>query len=447
MKALSEPSEANVMPVPVGSARRTRKPGAKLFVVPGAVGLLAMVSFLLPAGALARAPQPLTGSTTLPAGMVLRVHLQTAVSTKTSKQGQAITTSLAREVEVQGGVAIPFGSTLKGTIEKCSQPTASDQRAELLLSFGQLTIPGEGNLTLKGHLSEISNARETLLADGTIVGVLESEAPASLLSGVLQKLGQVDTSVSDQIQKQKIGQVNTAVEFPVGTDMQFTLTEPLRINRLVPSAGPGQLPAGMRASVANALTDAPKRAASKDNRPGDPINLVFVGTAQEIEQAFHQAGWTEPKKKNEKSIWKTAQAVINDDGYDAAPVSNLFLFGRKEDLAFEKTLNTFNKRHHLRLWQTPASALDGRPIWLGAATHDVGIDVHPGLISHATDPDLDDERAQVGSDLYLGGAIQAAELITPPDPLGKGMTATGGAWHTDGRLFVIDLRTGAGAAM
>jgi hypothetical protein len=447
MKAYTKPSGASGIPIPGGSTRHAIKPSTELFLVPWAAGFLVMISLGLPAGAVARAPGATTGSPTLAAATVLHVHLQTAVSTKSCQQGQAITARLAREVNVQGGVAIPFGSTLTGTIEKCAQPTASDERAELLLSFRDLTIPGEGNFTLKGHLSGISNARETMLADGTIVGVLESEAPASLLSGALQKLGQVDPTVSDQIQKQKIGQVNTAIEFPAGTDMQFTLTEPLRIKHFVPSAGPGQLPANLRASVANVLADAPKRAMSKDNRPGDPINLVFIGTAQEIEQAFRQAGWTEPKKKNEKSIWKTAQAVMNNDGYDAAPVSNLYLFGRREDLAFEKTLNTFNKRHHLRLWQMPANVPDGRHIWLAAATHDVGIDVHPGVISHATDPDLDDERTQVESDLCLGGAVQAAGFITPPNPLSKGMTATGGAWHTDGKLFVIDLNAQVGSSM
>jgi hypothetical protein len=435
------------MAIPDSSVRRKGRPGEELCPAPVAIILLAMISLLLPAGAFAKPPKAMTGAPTISAGTILHLHLQTAVSTKTSKQGQAITASLAREVEVQDGIAIPFGSTLTGTIEKCSQPTASDQRAELLLNFGQLTMPGEGNLTLKGHISGVSNARETLLADGTIVGILESEAPASLLSGVLQKLGQADSSINDQIQKQKIGQVNTAIDFPVGTDLQFTLTEPLKIKRLVPSAGPGQIPASLRTTVAKVLADAPKRAVSKENRPGDPINLVFVGTAQEIEQAFQQAGWTEPKKKNQQSIWKTAQAVINNDGYNAAPVSDLYLFGRKEDLAFEKTLNTFNKRHHLRLWQTSTSAPDGRPIWLAAATHDVGIDVHPGVVSHATDPDLDDERAQVGSDLYLGGAVQAAGSIAPPSPLSSGMTATGGAWHTDGKLFVIDLKSGPGSSM
>jgi hypothetical protein len=377
----------------------------------------------------------------------LHLHLQTAASTKTSHQGQGISANLEREVTLPAGVAIPFGAVLKGTIDKCSQAATSDQRAELLLSFTQLSIPGEGNFALQGHLSGVSNSRETLLADGTITGVLESEAPVSLLSGVLQKLGQSNSIINDQIQNRKIGQVNTAIELPTGADLQFTLAGPLKLKHLVASAGPTQLPADLSASVENVLATAPNRAASKTNRPGDPINLVLIGTAQEIQQAFHQAGWTEPRRKNQQSIWKTAQAVMNDDGYGAAPVSDLYLFGRRDDFAFEKTLDTFNKRHHLRLWQTAASAPDGRPIWLGAATHDIGIDVHPGIVSHATDPNLDDERAQVASDLFLGGDVQASELIAPPNPLICGMTATGGAWHTDGRLVVIDLMAGPEGAM
>lgn len=402
--------------------------------------MLLVVANLPLAGALAKPPGPLESAPILPAGTVLHLHLQTAVSTKTCKQGEAVAASLAREVTLPAGTVIPFGSTLNGTIAKCSQPTATDQRAELLLSFASVTIPDEGNFALKGHLSGVSNARETLTDDGTIVGVLQSEAPVSLLSGVLQRVGQMDSSINDQIQKQKIGQVSTAIEFPVGTDLLFALSDPLTLKRLVASAGPPPVPNDFRIAVERVLADAPKRAASREDHPGDPINLVLVGTVQQIESAFHQAGWTEPKKKNQQSIWKTAQAVMNNDGYGAAPVSDLYLFGRKEDLAFEKTLDTFNKRHHLRLWQTAATAPDGRPIWLAAATHDVGIDVHPGVVSHATDPDLDDERAQVGYDLFTSGGVQAAEFITPPNALSSGMTATGGAWHTDGRLFLLDLK-------
>ncbi len=432
---------------PVNSAVKHNVNSSRVATV---VTLLATLLFLHPAASSwgAANGKPLAaGAATLPAGTILYLHLKNAVSTKTSKPGQATTASLVREVAAQGGIAIPLGSTLNGTIEKCAQPSTSTERAQLLLNFGQISIPGEGTFNVKGRVSEVSNARESLLADGTIVGVQESEAPASLLGGALAKLGQMDPSINDQIQKQKIGQVNTAIEYPAGADFQFTLTEPLTVRQLLASSGPGRLPSDLRGAVENVLGNAPQRAVSKDQKPGDPINLVFVGTAQEIRQAFTQAGWTEPKKKNQQSIWKTAQAVINDEGYGMAPVSDLYCYGRKEDIAFEKTLNTFNKRHHLRLWQTQANAPDGRPIWLAAATHDIGIDVHPGVVSHATDPNLDDERTQVGADLVAAQAVMAAEPVAPPNPLSSGMTATGGQWHTDGRLLVIDVKAGAAASL
>jgi len=375
----------------------------------------------------------------IPAGTVLYLHLQTPVSTKTSKEGQAVTASVARPVEVQGGVAIPAGAALKGTIEKCSQPDRPDQRAQLLLLFQKIDVPGEGSLDVKGHISGIPNARESLLADGTVVGLLQTDTPAALLTGVLAKIGAQSPDLQKEIEKEKIGQVNTAIEYGQGTDLQFTLSEALGVRRLFASAPAKPLSASLVASFEAVLATAPQRSVDKDNKPGDPVNLVFAGTAEEIGQAFRAAGWAEPKGKNGQSIFDTARAVINGEGYGLAPVSDLYLFGRKEDLAFEKVLNTFNKRHHLRLWLTPGETADRRPIWLGAATHDVGIDIHPGVVSHATDPDLDDERNQVQADI-TGDVARGIELIRPPNPLASGYTATGGAWHTDGRLLAVDFK-------
>jgi hypothetical protein len=406
----------------------------------------ALLWSLITAAALSSAsPPPVQAAASLPADTVLYLHLQTAVSTKTSKEGQAITATVSRDVAAQGGVAIPVGATLTGTIAKCAQPTTADERAELLLNFTKLTIPGEGDLSVTGHLSGVSNARETLLADGTVVGVTESETPAALLSGALAKLSK-NTTIAEQIQKQRIGQVNTAIEYPVGTDLQFTLTEPLTVRKFLSSSSLAALSPSLRTSLQNVLADAPQRSVSKENKPGDPLNLVLVGSAQAIEQAFHNAGWSSASREDSQSVADTVRAVINGEGYGAAPVSNLYLFGRKEDFAFEKMLNTFNKRDHLRLWQTSARALDGRPIWLGAATHDTGIDIHPGVVSHATDPDLDDERSQVEADLVASGDVRAVQLISRPNPLTTGMTATGGAWHTDGGLLAVDLKTGSAQA-
>jgi hypothetical protein len=104
-------------------------------------------------------------------------------------------------------------------------------------------------------------------------------------------------------------------------------------------------------------------------------------------------------------------------------------------------LNTFMKRHHLRLWRTTVTTADGREIWLGASTHDIGLDVHLGVISHAIDPDLDAERGKVGADLMAGGLVAAERLVAGPNPLSEGKTATGGTWKTDGQLLVIELKT------
>ena len=406
------------------------------------VFLLSTVILVPPARA--ATPKGLAATFTVPAGTVFYLRLQTPVSTKTSKEGQTITAVVARAVTLQGAVAVPPGAVLKGQLEKCSQPDRPDQRAELLLRFREIEIPGEGKLNLKAQISGVANARETLLPDGTIVGVLETDTPAALLSGVLAKIGAKSPDLQKQIEKQKIGQVNTAIEYGQGTDLQLTLSEGLPVRQLFAASGAPGLPAALLSSFQNVVATAPQRSISKDNKPGDPINLVFAGSAEAIEQSFRAAGWAEPKVKNGRSILDTARAVINDDGYGPAPVSDLYLYGRKEDLAFEKVLNTFNKRHHLRLWQTPAQTPDGRPIWLGAATHDTGIDIRPGVVSHATDPDLDDERDQVEADLT--GAVQGVQLIRPPAPLSSGYTATGGAWHTDGRLLAIDFKPASTSA-
>jgi hypothetical protein len=116
------------------------------------------------------------------------------------------------------------------------------------------------------------------------------------------------------------------------------------------------------------------------------------------------------------------------------------LFGRPEDLAFQKMLNTFAERHHLRLWRSSLTTSEGREIWLGAATHDVGWDIRPGVVSHAIDPEIDDERTKVGADLAVTRQVAALRLVTRPNPLSEGLTATGASWRTDGRLLAIELK-------
>lgn len=378
------------------------------------------------------------GDATLPAGAKLFVRLETPVSTTSSHLRAPITARVVREVLSPQGVAIPLGVRVRGRVEKLIPSSNPTDRALLRLAFTQLEIPGQAPIAFAAHVAEVENARETVLPNGTIRGVLASELPLSLIDDALGKLGK-STGVQASGDK-AFGKPNTAIEYAAGTDLQLSLDQPLSVNRVSPPAASQSLEPSVRAALDRMLADAPQRASGKDGKPGDPLNLVLIGSEAEIGRTFEQAGWSVPERSSGKSIGDTVRAAIGDVGYGKAPISDLYLYGRREDLAFEKMLNTFAKRHHLRIWRTPVRTPDGRHIWLVAATHDTGIDIHPGVVSHAIDPDLDDERAKVGADLLAGGTVSAEQLVTRANPLSEGLTATGGAWKTDGQLLAIEFK-------
>ncbi|MDE3179917.1 MAG: LssY C-terminal domain-containing protein [Acidobacteriota bacterium] len=380
---------------------------------------------------------------TLPSGTILYVRLDTAVSTASSKAGSPVKAHVVRQAFVGNSVAVPLGAELTGKITKLAKSPDPGTPATMTLQFSQIVLPGEKPASISCHLAGIENAREAVLADGSIEGVKGTALPSSYLDTALSKLEQAVPSLGSTIKdigNQQVGAPDTDISYPVGTDMQIKLDKAFESPKAYPPAASDVLSAGITDPLKALLADAPQRSETQKGTPGDPLNLVLIGDQNTIAQAFKKACWVVPAPKEKAAIWKTAQAMIKNLGYASAPISNLYLFNRPQDLAFEKMLNTFNERHHLRLWRSDAKTADGREIWLGAAMHDTGIDIHPGVVSHATSPNLDNERAKVGSDLLDTGMVAAEALVTRPNPLSQGFTGTGGAWHTDGRLLVIDLK-------
>jgi len=379
------------------------------------------------------------GGNTLATGTPLYLRLETPVGTKSSHLNQAVNARVVREVRNGQSVLVPLGAEVRGKIDKLIPTSESTDRARLLIHFDQLLIPGHAPLKLAAHLTEVENARETVQEDGTIRGVLASELPVSRVDDALDRLGTAGADLK-KISDRNLGAADTSIEYPAGADLTLALDKPLAVDSTSPAAAASAISPALADAIQKMLADAPQRAEGKTKAPGDPLNLVLAGNADQILKAFQQAGWNEAAKKTRKSILGTVRAVASEEGYGQAPVSDLYLYGRAEDFAFEKTLNTFMKRHHLRLWRTPVTAPDGREIWLGAATHDIGLDIHPGVVSHAIDPDLDAERTKVGADLLTSGGVAAEQLVTRPNPLSEGKTATGGTWKTNGQLLAIELK-------
>jgi LssY C-terminus len=75
-----------------------------------------------------------------------------------------------------------------------------------------------------------------------------------------------------------------------------------------------------------------------DDIPGDPLNVALIGTATDLKKIMLAAQWYPADPLTLRSRLEIADAAVFEHPYDDAPVSNLFLWGRKEDLALSRRL-------------------------------------------------------------------------------------------------------------
>jgi hypothetical protein len=382
----------------------------------------------------------------VPVKTELFLRLKTPVSTTSSHLNEAVGAEVERAVEINGEIVIPVGAMVRGRIARLIPSSSPNDRAAILLEFNSLTLPGRSAIPLSCRVRDVDNAREKVLPDGVIQGLLPSELPVTLLNSAIEKMQKKNGGAQPAPRSGGtwFGNPDTSINYPAGTELSVVLDESLEISGRFEPEFARQIPGTLKDSVMQLLAQAPRRVKSKKGSSGGPANLVLIGSLQEIKQAFEKAGWTAAHDRDANSLWQTFEAVIKGKGYDAAPMSTLYMYGRPEDIAFEKMLNTFTHRHHLRVWKTPELAPDGRQMWLVAADHDNGFDVRPGVISHTVDPNVDLERAKVGADLGMTGLVSAEELVSVSNPAQAGLTATGGKWESDGRLLVVDFKAPTG---
>lgn len=193
------------------------------------------------------------------------------------------------------------------------------------------------------------------------------------------------------------------------------------------------------ASKHPSVEDLPNITHTKSGIHGDPLNVALIGTKDQLMKIMVAAKWYPADPLSLKSCLKIAEATVLKHPYDTAPVSNLYLFGRREDLAFEQPVgNNPRQRHHVRFWKTEKLDADGRPFWLGAAIFDqhVGISRTTGQITHVTNPNIDDERNYLFENLEQTGELSDVYDEDDFHKVRSGKNGGGDPWHTDGRLMV-----------
>jgi hypothetical protein len=194
-----------------------------------------------------------------------------------------------------------------------------------------------------------------------------------------------------------------------------------------------------------------------DGLPGDPVNMVLTGTLQELHAAFATAGWSTADRLGLVSSWGMVRAFVFNRPYPTAPFSSLFLFGRKQDIGFQKPIGSSpRKRHHIRFWAMSLQHADmgtaafwlntdrppagERVHWVGAGTKDTGFSLTrlTFQITHATDADANAERDYIITELQKNGVIAEIASYEAGEELGVGKV---NRYVTDGDITVASLAT------
>jgi hypothetical protein len=194
-----------------------------------------------------------------------------------------------------------------------------------------------------------------------------------------------------------------------------------------------------------------------DGLPGDPVNLVLMGTLQQLRDAFAAAGWSEADRLGLASSWGMIRAFVFNSPYPTAPFSTLYLFGRGQDIGFQKAIDDSpRKRHHIRFWSLSLEHAEGtvgtasfwmntdrppdqaRVLWIGAGTRDTGFSLTQLTfqVTHATDSDTNAERDYIVAELSKYRVIGEIRIYRSGQQLS---TERVNHYITDGEVTVADL--------
>lgn len=380
----------------------------------------------------------------LPAGTELQLRLRQPVSSFGTSTGAPILAEVIAPVTANGVVVIPLGSRVPGYVAEVRRVGLGLVResASIHLVFDYLELPNSQSLPLSGAVREIDNARETVDAEGVIHGIRATASFSSILSSVAISAASLDPmllafGLSSSLSTFRIPE--SELYFPAGTELRFRLSRPLTLNTEFPT--PPVVTSTTQQPLQDFVRSLPFRTVTQaTDVPSDLTNLIFLGSRDAVERSFDAAGWSQTDARNARSYYGTMRSIVENQGYREAPMSVLLLNGAAPEFTYAKTLNTFFKRHHLRIFSQSEPAY-GMPVWTSYSTHDSGIGFATGqkTFIHIIDENIDEERDKVVNDLLLTGCVDAVSWVERPWVPRDAFNSTGDALKTDGRAAVLKL--------
>ena len=381
----------------------------------------------------------------LHSGDRLWVRLLDPLSSYSSKAGEKVRAMVIESPKCGEAETITVGTLVEGEIKAVRRLGMGvvHQTAQLEVQFNRLKA-GENEAQFFSKVLEIDNARETV-RNGVIHGVNATNTPQGRITGRLAHLPTWNP-YSD------LALVAYRVAFPVfpepeiylppGTDVRVELTATL----LVPEGERGTPEEGTADEVAKAVleitaAELPRRSTTAHGQAADIVNVALLGTEEQIDAAFRAAGWRSSDPTTTKSVFHEMYAIMAFTNYAQAPVSRQLLDGADPAATWQKGLDSYQKREHLRLWARN-DVIEGQTVFLGAMTRETGatLALRQHRFIHHIDEDLDGGRSIVVRNLSLAGCVAAVYYLPRPGEEHVAMNATGDPMRTDGSLAVLQLK-------
>ncbi len=376
----------------------------------------------------------------LPADTTLEARLSDATGSRISHLGDRIEATIIAPASVGGRILIPAGSVLSGVIENVSPIGLGLKHttASIGYNFDALRVGNSETIPIKSEVVEVETAKERVDVTGTVHGIHPIASLSSTLDFVAIPLLCATPPVGAPVWAIKsliAPPADPEIYFPAGAEMILRLTAPAN----VPPANIQPLPIkpfspGEIAGIQDLLNHSPQRA-RQGSHPSNLVNILFLGSRQQLGRAFQAAGWSLAERKSPMSLYRMYYALTVRVGYRRAPMDVLTLDGRPSDFEYQKSLDTVEKRHHVRLWRAPQKA----NVWLGTAAEDIAFRFEVTHWTHSSDPKIDNERAKVVDDLAFTGCLNGAELLARNSPNLLENTKAARSILTDGQIAILRL--------
>ncbi len=383
----------------------------------------------------------------IPAGQTIWIRLSSPVSSYTAKPGDVVQGVLTEAITCDGDTEFPLGTHVTGVVHSVHKVGWGfvHETATLNIQFNHLQGEDGHAVTFSSQIAEVENAREQVTAKGNIQGIRSSDTPEGRINSRLKHLPTWNP-YSD------LGLIVYKATFPIfpepeiylpaGADLRVKLEAPIAAQPAVPQ--PTVDTAAYEADdfeLQEVSRTLPARTETVNQSDADLINLVIVGSRQQVQTAFHDAGWVNSDVFTRHAFMRNFYAFLNNSGYPQEPMRAFYLNGAPADMKWQKSLNSYARRDHLRMWEWNDSAT-GQTMWLSASTHDTGaaLSLKYHQFVHHISPDIDDERSKVIRDLNAAGCVQSVHVVQRPGVPTMTLSYNGDPIRTDGSVAFVQLK-------